>query len=88
VKVEPCAPTCAELMDLIGKLYEIERDLPNPHALEGAAREAALTHLRSIRQERSVPIVAEIKAWATRQQALPESTVAKPSSTCWTCGTD
>ena len=77
VKAEPFAPTCAEVIDLIGKLYEIERDLPNPHALEGADREAALTHIRAIRQERSAPIVAQIKAWATRQQALPESTFRK-----------
>ncbi len=77
VKAEPFAPTCAEVIDLIGKLYEIERDLPNPHALEGADRETALAHIRAIRQERSVPVTDEIKVWATRQQALPESTFRK-----------
>lgn len=77
VKAEPFAPTCAEVIELIGKLYEIERDLPSPHALEGAERESALTHIRAIRKERSVPLVDQIKAWATRQQALPESTFRK-----------
>jgi hypothetical protein len=39
VKAEPFAPTCAEAIELIGKLYEIERDLPNPHILTGAEQE-------------------------------------------------
>ena len=77
VKAEPFAPTCAEVIDLIGKLYDIERDLPSPHALEGAEREAALVHIRAVRQERSAPIVDEIRAWATNQQALPESIFRK-----------
>ena len=62
---------------LSGGLYEIERHLPNPHALEGADQKAALEHILAIRQERSAPIVAEIKAWVGRQAALPESTFAK-----------
>lgn len=77
VKAEPYAPTCAEVIDLIGKLYEVERDLPNPHVLEGAARETALADIRATRQSRSAPVVAEIKAWAGRQHALPESSFRK-----------
>ena len=77
VKAEAFAPTCAEVIDLIGKMYAIERDLPDPHALTGTERETALAHIRAIRQERSAPIVDEIKAWALRQQALPESTFRK-----------
>lgn len=77
VKAEPFAPTCAEVIDLIGKLYEIERDLPNPHALDGAEQEAALAHITAVRRERSAPIVDQIKAWAFRQEALPESTFRK-----------
>jgi hypothetical protein len=74
VKAEPSAPTCAEAIDLIGKLYEIERDLPNTHTLEGEAWETALAHIRALRQERSAPIVDDIKPWTARQKALPEST--------------
>lgn len=77
VKAEPFAPTCAEVIDLIAKLYEIERGLPNPHALTGAEQESALAHILAVRRERSVPVVEEIKAWAGRQQALPESTFRK-----------
>ena len=77
VKAEPFAPTCAEAIDLIGKLYEIERDLPNPHTLTGPEQEAALAHILAVRHERSLPVVEEIKAWAGRQQGLPESTFRK-----------
>lgn len=78
VKATPFAEAaCKEVLDLIGRLYEIERDLPNPHALDGDVQKAALEHILAIRQERSAPIVAEIKAWVGRQAALPESTFAK-----------
>ena len=77
VKAEPFAPTCAQAIELIGKLYEIERDLPNPHILTGAEQEAALAHILAVRRERSAPVVEEIKAWAGRQQGLPESTFRK-----------
>lgn len=78
VKAQPFATAaCTEVIDLIGKLYEIERDLPNPHALEGDDQTAALEHIRAVRKERSAPIVDEIKTWTGRQTALPESTFAK-----------
>ena len=77
VKAEPFAPACAEVIDLIGKLYEVEHDLPNPHVLAGAEREAALAQILAARRERSAPVVAEIKAWAERQQGLPESSFRK-----------
>jgi transposase len=77
VKAEPFAPACAEVIDLIGKLYEIERGLPDPHALTGADRESALTHILAVRREKSAPVVEAIKAWAGQQQGLPESTFRK-----------
>jgi transposase len=78
VKATPFAEApCAGVLALIGNLYEIERDLPNPHALTGDEQADALDQIRAIRGERSVPVVAEIKAWASRQSALPESTFAK-----------
>jgi transposase len=77
VKAEPFAPTCAEAIELIGKLYEIERDLPNPHTLTGPEQESALAQILAVRRERSAPVVEEIKAWAGRQQGFPESTFRK-----------
>ena len=77
VKAEVFEPACAEVIELIGKLYEVERDLPNPHALTGEEQEAALAHILAVRRERSAPVVEEIKAWAGCQQGLPESTFRK-----------
>jgi len=77
VKAEPFAPTCAEVIALIGKLYEIERELPNPHSLTGVEQEVALAHILAVRRRRSAPVVDAIKAWAERQQGLPESTFRK-----------
>ena len=53
VKAEPFAPTCAEVIELIGKLYEIERELPNPHSLTGAEQEVALAHILAVRRRHS-----------------------------------
>ena len=77
VKAEPFAPTCAEVIELIGELYEIERDLPNPHNLTGVEQDTALARILAVRRERSAPVVEAIKVWARRQQGLPESTFRK-----------
>lgn len=77
VKAEMFEPACAEVIELIGKLYEVERDLPNPHVLTGAEQEAALAHILAVRRSRSEPVVAAIRAWAAAQQGLPESTFRK-----------
>ena len=63
------APTCVEVVNVIGRLCKIERDLANPHALEGADCQRALAHIRAIR-ERHVPIVDQIKAWADPQTEM------------------
>ena len=77
VKAEPFAPACAEVIELIGRLYEVERDLPNPHVLAGEEREAALAQILATRRQRSAPILDEIRAWVGRQQGLPESSFRK-----------
>ena len=77
VKAEPFAPTCAEVIELIGKLYDIERDLPDPHTMTGAEQEAALARIVAVRREQSAPVVEAIRAWAGQQQGLPESTFRK-----------
>ena len=77
VKAEVFEPACAEAIELIGKLYEVERDLPSPHVLTGVEQKAALAHILAVRRERSVPVVEQIKEWAGRQQGLPEGTFRK-----------
>jgi transposase len=79
VEAEPHYPgPCAEVLDLIGQLYAVERDCP-PRV--GAATEAEDTELRhrraDLRAERSAPLVATIRTWAQGQRALPESSLGK-----------
>ena len=73
VEAEKVAPVCAEVLKLIGQLYVIEADLPEPHALEGEQQAAALAHRLAVRQEKSAPLVAAIREWALAQRSLPGS---------------
>ncbi len=77
VQVEKFAPQSAEILDFIAKLYEVERDLPDPFAAEGEARAQALAHRLAIRRAQSAPILEQIWTWAAAQSALPESRFRK-----------
>jgi transposase len=79
VEAEPHYPgPCAEVLDLIGQLYTVERECPTR---VGAALATEATELQDqrarLRAERSAPLVAAIRAWAQRQRALPESALGK-----------
>lgn len=67
VEAEQTAPApCAQVLDLIGKLYEVERNLTGPPDERLVAR-----------SERSRPIVQEIHRWALETKALPQSPLGK-----------
>jgi transposase len=69
---------CGEALALIGQLYAVERACPRLDGAPDAASRAEGLRLRAaLRVERSVPLVAEIRAWAHRQRALPESSLGK-----------
>jgi transposase len=69
---------CAEILDRIGQLYAVERECPRPAPAAAEPDRAAADQLRArLRAERSAPLVAEIRAWAERQRALPESSLGK-----------
>jgi transposase len=79
VEAEPhySAP-CAEVLDLIGQLYAVERSCPGVQI--GTSDEVcadALALRATRRREQSAPIVAAIRAWAHQQRALPESSLGK-----------
>jgi transposase len=57
---------CAEVLDLIGKLYEVERTITGPPEERLA-----------IRNERSRPIVTQIHRWALSTSCLPQSPLGK-----------
>ncbi|WP_349257542.1 IS66 family transposase [Archangium sp.] len=57
VEAQKVAPACAEVLSLMGQLYAIEADLPDPHALRGDQQAAALVQRLAVRQEKSAPLV-------------------------------
>jgi transposase len=63
-----------EMIDQIGALYEIERQVPRagPEATE-EERAERLDLIAKLRRERSRPIVDGFRAWAAAQLVLPES---------------
>jgi transposase len=69
---------CAEVLDLIGQLYAVEREC---RGIAGAVGEElapdVLARRAIMRQERSAAIVAAIHTWAHQQRALPESSLGK-----------
>ena len=70
VEIEELYPQeCGEVLDLIGQLYEVERE-----CLPGAAGDEMR---RKVRGERSRAIVDKIHAWALQTKALPESALGK-----------
>lgn len=71
------APACKEVLELIGRLYAIEADLPPWYALTAEARQAALAQRLTVRQQQCAPLVAQIKAWALAQRAPPGSAFRK-----------
>lgn len=64
-----------QILELIGKLYEIERGLPGwiDWSSEDRAKPEALEVRKRIRQELSRPVIQEIWHWAMEQRPLPRS---------------
>jgi transposase len=79
IEAEPHFPDpCRQVLDRIGQLYAIEGEVPSPS--EPADRAAALALRHRLRQERSRPLVREIRDWALAQRPLPESGLGKAVS--------
>jgi len=77
-KVTECLETfpveANELLARIGQLYAIEREVPRAGPDASATERAERLALRQqLRQERSRPVVADLRAWAEAQRVLPES---------------
>jgi transposase len=69
-EVEELQPgTCADALDLIGALFDVERRARDAHA-DGEA-------LLQLRMTESKPIVGKIQQWALAQRALPQSPLRK-----------
>ncbi len=78
IEAEPHFPDpCREVLDLIGQLYAVEREVPSPSATDPPGRTETLALRRRLREERSRPIVRAIRDWAMAQRPLPESGLGK-----------
>jgi transposase len=68
VEIEEQYPKeCGEVLDLIGKLYQVERD----------TRDGPPDKRLETRRERSRTLLTEIQNWALRTEALPQSNLGK-----------
>ena len=79
VEAEPHYPApCAEILELIGQLYRVERACPGPTPDASAETRAAVLELRgTLRREQSTTLIEAIRGWAHQQRALPESSLGK-----------
>ena len=71
---------CRTAIDLIGELYEIERQVPRlPRTAQAEAHTEALDLRTRLRAERSKAIIARLRDWAyaTKPATLPESSLGK-----------
>lgn len=73
VEAEPVEPAAQGAIDLIGELYAIERELPDPYGLVGDDLNRVLLERTRVRRERAAPVVEQIREWALAQSARPES---------------
>jgi len=71
--------TPAEVIELIGQLYAVERESSDlPPGPPDELRADVLRERGTRRADRSAPILTEIRGWAQRQRALPESSLTRP----------
>lgn len=77
VEALPFEPACQKVLELIGQLYQIERELPAVPLLSGPEQQEVLSHRRQVRQQRSAPVLDQIKDWALQQRGLPQSSFRK-----------
>ncbi len=72
--IEEHFPTeCRRILQWIGQLYDIEDLVPGPFPGDEAAQRLRL----QLRQEKSKPILQEIRAWAETEVGLPRSALGK-----------
>jgi transposase len=66
VQAQQSDPVAEEMVDLIGRLYAIEKDAGGDPDL-----------LAELRRLKSAPLIDEIQAWLLSQRALPQSSLGK-----------
>ena len=64
---------CRRILSLIGRMYQIEREVPGPFPGDEESQRLRLT----LRQEQTQPILSEIWDWACTEVGLPRSSLGK-----------
>lgn len=77
IEAEKNYPVCAEALELIGQLFQIDRDTENPALLSGDDKLAAIAARQREREERGPPILESLRNWALAQRGLPKSGLRK-----------
>jgi transposase len=77
VEAEAHYPQCCEALDLLGKLFELERYTLDPSALDGDFKLEMAEAKRQLREEAARPILEELRTWALEQRGLPKSLLRK-----------
>ena len=77
VEAEPNYPACREALELLGQLFQLDRETEDPTLLEGEAKLEAERARLALRTERAPPILDELREWAVKQRGLPKSTLRK-----------
>lgn len=75
IEAEPNYPQCAEALDLIGALFQLDRDTDDPALLVGDAKQAAAEDRLRVRGERAPVILQSLRDWALDQRGLPRSSL-------------
>lgn len=77
VEAEAHYPQCGEALELLGKLFELERYTLDPSELDGNFKLEMAEVKRQLREEAARPILDELRTWALEQQGLPKSLLRK-----------
>ena len=77
IEAEPHYPQCAEVIDLIGEIFTIDRETKDPVLLEGDAKLEAIDARQLARSELAPPILEKLREWCLSQRGLPKSGLRK-----------
>ena len=77
VEALPHYPRCKQAIDLIGKLFAIDRNTKDPALLDGDQKLLAIEARQRARTDAAPPILDELQTWALEQRGLPKSGLRK-----------
>ena len=77
IEAQPNYPQCERAIDLIGKLFAIDRETTDPTLLHGDRKLKEAEKRLELRQSLAPPILDELRAWALEQRGRPKSALRR-----------